>query len=252
MATIALLHGAGGRASQWDLVAPFLTDRGHEVVAVEMPCDQPAPLDAYVESVVAALAGVDGDVVLVAQSLAGLVAPIVVTRRPVAQLVLLAAMVPLPGESGGEWWGATGHAEAVAAQHLPDDSEETLFVHDVPTEVLARVGEPRSQTSTLFEDPWPLPVWPDVDTRFLLCRDDRFFPRDWLRALVHERLGIEPVEVPGSHCAYLSFPGPLAEAVLGCWADHQAGGRVRVAPGGRRPGFSATGVEDHGTAPTSG
>ena len=134
-------------------------------------------------------------------------------------MVLVAAMVPRPGESGGAWWANTGHADAVAAEELPDDSPETLFTHDVPAEVLAAAGPPRDQTSTLFEEPWPLAAWPDVPTRFLLCRDDRFFPAAWLRALVQERLGIEPVEIPGGHCAFLSQPRALALALDRCWAE---------------------------------
>src|SRR5437667_324530 len=33
----------------------------------------------------------------------------------------------------------------------------------------------RHQSGTPFEKPWPLRAWPDVPTRFLLCRNDRFF-----------------------------------------------------------------------------
>jgi pimeloyl-ACP methyl ester carboxylesterase len=86
---------------------------------------------------------------------------------------------------------------------------------------------PRDQTSTLFEEPWPLSAWPDVPTRFLLCREDRFFPAVWLRALVRERLGIEPGEVPGGHCAYLSQPAALAAALHDCWVERD---RARRAP----------------------
>ncbi len=143
---------------------------------MDLPCDQEVGLDAYVAAVVDAIGDRRGEIVLVAQSLAGLVAPLVCDKVPVDMMVLVAAMVPRPGESGGAWWANTGQAEAVAAEHLPDDSEETLFTHDVPAEVLAAEGPPRNQTSTLFEEPWPLAAWPDVPTRFLLCRDDRFFP----------------------------------------------------------------------------
>jgi hypothetical protein len=143
----------------------------------------------------------------------------VAARVPVDLVVLVAAMVPRPGESGADWWANTGHDEAIAAAGWAGQPLEALFLHDVPAEVRATVAPPRDQTSTLFEEPWPLAAWPDVPTRFLLCRDDRFFPAGWLRAVVRERLGIEPVEVPGGHCAFLSRPGELAEALARCWAD---------------------------------
>ena len=36
----------------------------------------------------------------------------------------------------------------------------------------------RAQSEMVFADLWPLQSWPDVPTRFLLCRDDRFFPAE--------------------------------------------------------------------------
>jgi pimeloyl-ACP methyl ester carboxylesterase len=89
----------------------------------------------------------------------------------------------------------------------------------VPPDVLAAASPPRDQTGTILEEPWPLPAWPDVPTRFIVCRDDRFFPRVWLRGVVVDRLGIEPDEIPGSHCAYLSQPRALADALDRCWTE---------------------------------
>jgi pimeloyl-ACP methyl ester carboxylesterase len=214
MTTFVCIHGAGGRGSYWDLVAAELAPRGHEVVAMDLPCDEEVGLAAQVDAVLDAIGGRRGDIVLVAQSLGGFIAPLVATRIPVDEIVLLAAMVPRPGETGGEWWAATGHAEAVAAQGLPDESPETLFTHDVPLDVLEAAGPPRDQTGTILEEPWPLAAWPDVPTRFLLCRDDRFFPAAWLRDVVVDRLGIEPVEIPGGHCAFLSQPRAVADALV--------------------------------------
>ena len=43
MATLALIDGGGGSAWDWHLVAPELRERGHEVVAVDLPSeDEPA------------------------------------------------------------------------------------------------------------------------------------------------------------------------------------------------------------------
>ena len=222
MATFVCIHGAGGRRSYWRLVGSELEAEGHEVVAVDLPCEEAVGLREYTNAVVEAIGPRRRDIVLVAQSLGGFIAPLVCAQVPVDLMVLIAAMVPRPGESGAEWWANTGHEQALAGQQLPDASPETLFVHDVPADVLASVGPPRDQTSTLFEEPWPLSAWPDVPTRFLLCRDDRFFPPDWLRGVVRERLGIEPTEVPGGHCAFLSQPRALAEAILRCWAERRS------------------------------
>src|SRR5260221_10113729 len=149
MATFVFTPGPGGRASYWNLVADELLPLGHEVVAMDLPCDQQVGLDAYTDAVVAAMGSRRDDLVLVAQSLGGLIAPLVSTRLPVELMVLVAAMVPRPGETGHEWWEHTGHAAAVAAQGWPDDTPVTLFVHVDPSDVLATIEPPRDQTSCL-------------------------------------------------------------------------------------------------------
>jgi pimeloyl-ACP methyl ester carboxylesterase len=211
MSTFVCLHGAGGHAAYWDLVRAELTRRGHDSIAVDLPCDEEVGLTAYRDAVIDAIGDRD-DVVIVAQSLAGLIAPLVADASPVEGIVLVTAMIPSPGESGGDWWKQTGHGEALGAQGLPEDAD--LFTQDVPLEVLQRFPEPRDQTDTLFEEPWPLPAWPDVPTRFLLCEDDLFFPPGWMADLVRARLGIEPEPIPGGHCAFLSHPVELAAALV--------------------------------------
>ena len=113
MATYALIPGAGGDAWQWHLVASELEAMGHVAVAVTLPTgDDDAGWNEYADTVAAAI-GDRRDVVLVAQSLAGFTAPLVCERRPVDLIVLLNAMIPLPGETGSDWWSNVGSGEAM-------------------------------------------------------------------------------------------------------------------------------------------
>jgi pimeloyl-ACP methyl ester carboxylesterase len=213
MATFVLLPGAGSDSWYWHLVVPDLEAAGHDVVAVDLPVtDDHAGFREYADCVVDAI-GDRRDVVLVAQSMAGFTAPLVCEHVPVTLMVLVAAMVPSPGESGGDWWTNTDHAEALGPD-APDDPVE-LFLHDVPDDV-ARVSAAHvfEQSSRPFEDPWPLDAWPAVPTRFLLCRDDRFFPPQFLRRVVRERLGMEPDEMDGGHLPALARPHELAQRLL--------------------------------------
>jgi pimeloyl-ACP methyl ester carboxylesterase len=218
MATYVLIHGSGSDSWYWHRVAPELSGRGHDVVAPDQPTgDDSAGLLEYAGAVVAAT-GERRDVVLVAQSLAGFVAPLVCEHVPVRLMVLVTAMVPRPGESPGEWFANTGWAEARRAQaeregrEVGDDVDVvTEFFHDVPEDVVAEAfirPEP-VQAETPFGQPWPLDAWPDVPTRFVLCRHDRFFPADFMRHVVHERLGIEPDELASGHLPALSQPAEL-------------------------------------------
>jgi pimeloyl-ACP methyl ester carboxylesterase len=223
MATYVLIHGAASDSWYWHLVVPRLRALGHDVVAPDLPSDDDsAGLSEYTDAVVDAIGdrADRDDLVVVAQSLGGFTAPLVCDRVPVRLMVLLAAMVPRPGERPADWWANTGFEQARREQAeregLASDAERDPmleYFHDVPPDVVAEAyarGE-RDQSGTPMEKPWPLAAWPDVPTRFLLCRDDRFFPAEFLRRAVRERLGITPDEMAGGHLPALAHPDELVE-----------------------------------------
>jgi pimeloyl-ACP methyl ester carboxylesterase len=213
-----LVPGSGGRAWYWHRVIPELRRVGHEAIAVDLPAaDESAGLADYRDAIADAT-GERDEIILVAQSMAGFSAPLVCDRRNVRLLVLVNAMVPKPGETISEWWANTGFDEArgaLAARMRWPNTEldfERDFFHDVPTDVKAEAfaaGEP-AQAEKPFLEPWPLREWPKVLTRFVQGRDDRFFPIDFQRRVVRERLGIALEEMPGGHLLALSRPYELA------------------------------------------
>jgi len=228
MATFVLIPGAGSDSWYWHLVVPELEAAGHDVIAVDLPCDDDsADFGAYTDVVVGAI-GDRTDVVLVAQSLGGFTAPLVADRVPaVRMIVLVAAMVPTPGESAGDWWENTGSGPARREQAERDgrniDGEfdpVAEFLHDVPQDLIDKGWDHVvEQSGTPFEKPWPLAAWPDVATRFLLCRQDRFFPAEFQRRIVRERLGITPDEVDSGHLPALAQPKELAGRLLAYASD---------------------------------
>ncbi|GAA3341733.1 alpha/beta fold hydrolase [Amorphoplanes nipponensis] len=185
--TYVLVPGAGGSAWYWHRLVPELRRLGQEAVAVDLPAaDDAAGLREYSDTIVLA-ASDHRDVVLVAQSMGGLSAPLACDRLSVTELVLVNAMIPAPGETGGDWWAATGQEQArreldVREGRSPDAPFDPLvtFFHDVPPDVTAEAMtvEP-AQSGTPFEEPWPLSAWPDVPTRVLSGRADRLFPVDF-------------------------------------------------------------------------
>ncbi|MFD7441881.1 alpha/beta fold hydrolase [Streptomyces sp. NPDC059909] len=230
MSTFVLIPGADGRAWYWHRVVPELRARGHEAITVDLPAQDSAGLAEHADAVAEAIGGrapgtdAGAGVVLVAQSLAGFIAPLVCERVPVDRLVLLNAMVPAPGESAAEWWAATGHAEARAdlLTRMGRGADagfdvRTDFFHDVPPEITeeALSADEAGPPAALFSRPWPLKRWPDVPTRFLQGRDDRFFPVGFQRRVVRERLGLGIEEIPGGHLVALSRPVELVRALLG-------------------------------------
>jgi pimeloyl-ACP methyl ester carboxylesterase len=203
VATFALIHGGGGSAWDWHRVAPELRERGHDPVAVDLPSeDDSAGWSEYTDTVVREVGDRSG-LVVVGHSLGGFTAPLVCARIPVELLVLVAAMIPSPGETLGDWWKNTGYEES---------GYDEVFYHDVAPELAdeARRRE-REEASKALREPWPLEAWPDTPTRYLLCRDDRMFPATWARRHARERLGIEPDEIDGGHYVTLSRPLELAQ-----------------------------------------
>lgn len=207
MANFAFIHGAGDVGWYWHLVEAELRALGHDSVAPDLPIeDDKAGLTEYATAVVNAIHD-RRDVVVVAQSFGGYTAPIVADRIGARLIVLVAAMVPSPGESAEDMFANTRWEP----ERLEDSSAHEVFYHDVPTELADEaLRRGRRQSDTPGREPWPLGAWPDIETRFVLCRNDRFFPARWLRPLVRDRLGIQPAEIDSGHCPALSRPRDLA------------------------------------------
>lgn len=214
--TFVPVHAAGDGAWSWHLVADALRTIGHDMVAVDLPADDPsADLGTYADTIVDAVAERD-DLVVVAHSFGAFTAPLVCTRVPVRALILVSAMIPRPGEPPSDWWRNTRHAEAPRTVEAGADDLE-VYYHDVPAE-LAQEALRRARnhpSERAYEQPWPLDGWPDVTTQVIMCRDDRLFPSDWMRGVVRDRLGIDAAsEVPSGHCPMLSMPEKLADRLL--------------------------------------
>ena len=202
MATFVLIHGGGGSSWDWHLVAPELHEHGHDPIAVDLPSeDTSAGWSDYVDAVVQAI-GDGSDLVVVGHSLGGFTAPLVCARVPVELLVLVAAMIPSPGELFADWWTNAGYEQS---------GYKDVFYHDVPTELAAEARRrERGENSNALKEPWPLEDWPDTPARYLLCRNDRMFPAAWARRHARERIGVDPDEIDGGHYITLSRPRELA------------------------------------------
>jgi pimeloyl-ACP methyl ester carboxylesterase len=207
MTTYALVHGAYDVGWYWHLVERDLQERGHRSVAPDLPIeDDAASLVDNAQSVVDAISAVHdgGELIVVGQSWGGYIAPIVAQLARADRLVLVAPMIPRPGETCDEMWEATGWK-------FPR-GEVDAFYHDVDPALAAEAkSRERGQSETTSREPWPLDAWPSVPTHVIIGRDDRFFPADWLRGVVRDRLGIEPDEIGCGHAVALSQPRKLVE-----------------------------------------
>lgn len=143
---------------------------------------------------------------------------------PVAELVLVAPMIPKPGETAGQWWTATGHERAIAPliqrigpmRAWGQEQMAEVFLHDVPADIADAaqdfVGEPGPG---MFGEPWPLPAWPAVPTRVLAPRDDHLFPSLFSAASPGSGSTLVVEELPGGHVPMLARSRELAARLAG-------------------------------------
>ena len=214
MATYVLIPGAGGDAWYWHIVGPLLEAAGHRAISVALPANDPeAGLDAYVAAALDSVGPLEGDAVVVGQSLGGFTAPVVAERLGAAMLVFVAAMIPKPGETAGDWWATSGFKAMWGDQEM--DAMEH-FLHDLPPTVLHEAlerGEPE-QAGRVMADPFPLAALPAIPTRGIAATNDRFFPVAFMDRLIRDRLGVEPEHVEAGHLPALANPVGLVEMLL--------------------------------------
>jgi pimeloyl-ACP methyl ester carboxylesterase len=226
LATFGLIHGAHHGAWCWRFLVPELEALGHRAVAMDLPAeDTTAGVSHYAKVAVDALAEIDDDLVLVGHSLGGIVAPLVATQRPVRHLVYLAGLVPEPGRPLADQQAETP-PELQAPSTKIDNGDGTwtrgageaarVYYHDCSDErrrfAIARL---RRQSRTPNNEPSPLLALPDVPTSYIVCRDDRAVHPDLQRRMARLQLGVQPMEIPGSHAPFLARPRALAAMLAG-------------------------------------
>ncbi len=228
-APFVLVHGAWHAGGCWRPLVEELEARGERVVTVDLPSEDPeAGLEDYAQAVVDAAAVFDEPVVVVGHSLGGLTIPLVPARRPVAGLVFVAAILPVPGEIAGAAAGSDAFSEGFddlavqqkaednGASSWPRDAAIAAFYHDVPEPLVTEaVGLLRRQEWLPVQQEWPLEAYPDVPMRYVACADDRILDPGWQVRTARERLGVDAAVLDSSHSPMLSHPAELADLLVG-------------------------------------
>lgn len=213
--TFGLVHGGAHGAWCWQRVRAELVARGHDAIAMDLPCeDAESGAAEYADVVVTALHEAEEPVVLVGHSMGGLTIPLVATLRPTRRMIFIAALLPVPGRS-------------VADQRRdePDMSfpyrggfaglRDRFFRNTAPADADWAMSRMRSQSARPLQETTPLAAWPDVPSDYIVCAEDRATNPDWACRAARERLGVEPVLLTGAdHSPFLSRPVELAELLI--------------------------------------
>jgi hypothetical protein len=146
----------------------------------------------------------------------GLTAPLVCGRLPVDRLVLLNAMIPRPGETGGEWWTATGHerARTEAARTPAGRWTDDEVTHDVRPRSWPLPPTPFAQSGTPLPSRGRYPVGPACDPS-LAAWGTTGSSRGLPGRVPPSGLGLPVEELPGGTWSSLSRRAELAERLVG-------------------------------------
>jgi pimeloyl-ACP methyl ester carboxylesterase len=228
MTTFGLVHGAYHGSWCWQQLTDVLDSRGHHVVTVDLPCEDPdAGASEYADVAIEAFRDAPDDMVLVGHSLGGLTIPVIAARRPVSRLVFVCAMLPRPGRANddvmrdepdmvlpGPADGAYAAADGSSRWHPA--AAAAYFFADCPPEVSAWAATRlRGQCWRISRERTPLEAWPAVPSSAVSGSHDLVINPDWSRRVTPSVLGVSPIEIDAGHSPFFSAPVLLADAITG-------------------------------------
>jgi Alpha/beta hydrolase family len=147
--TFVLIPGAGTDPRVYGATIEALRHHGHHGLAPPLPLDDEDAGPSDHAAAVVRAASDEADVAVVAQSLGAFAGPLVAQRLGAVALILIAPMIPRPGETAGEWWGNTGHSAAISElieRYGPmaewgQEAMAEVFLHDVDPAVARESAE---------------------------------------------------------------------------------------------------------------
>jgi hypothetical protein len=93
----------------------------------------------------------------------------------------------------------------------PAAAVEVLYPDSPPPRAAWAAAQLRRQHWRTTTEVTPLTAWPDVPATYVRCAGDAVIDADWACRAVPERLGVEPITLPGDHSPFLSRPAELAD-----------------------------------------
>jgi pimeloyl-ACP methyl ester carboxylesterase len=203
--TFCLVHGAWHDAACWDPVIEPLRALGHDVVAPDLPFHDPAAtFEVRIEPALEAIEGFADPVIAVGHSMGAGYAPSIGASRAGSLLVYLCPGLGAlregfpwpPNRADGTCEWDRDAAMASLYPRLAPEAARRLADHLRPMAPAAG-GHPRARP--------PRPA-----TAVVIGLDDELFDASSERAVAREKLGVEPIEIPGGHFPMVEDPIALA------------------------------------------
>lgn len=239
--TYLLVHGAWHGAWCWNKVIPIMTDKGYNVIAIDLPSHGNDTTNAenitfsdYVEKVTATANKIEGEIILVGHSMGGTVisqAAEILGKNKVCKLIYVDAFLPQNGES-------VSSLARMIESNLPKDSTrlsigaglvvsengktstfkpeiaDLLFYHDcsqsdrdfahknMNRQSFAPLGTPVSVSDSIYGA---------IPKFYILCTESR----DLDKSILPARVKCEKVvKLKSGHSPFFSKPRQLAKLLM--------------------------------------
>jgi pimeloyl-ACP methyl ester carboxylesterase len=218
MATFCLIHGSWHDGYSWEPLRRPLEERGHDVVAPDLPIDDPmTSWQERVEPALRALDGVEGPVAVVPHSGASGYGALVAARLDDPLLVYLCPRLnpfPTPPRAPEHFRpGFPFPPRRPDGAHVWEREAAIAAMYPrLPRSVAEELAD-RLRPTAPPSDEFPLDGHPDVPTALIYAAEDEFFEPEWERFMARELLGVEPIEIPGGHFPMVEDPERLADVL---------------------------------------
>jgi pimeloyl-ACP methyl ester carboxylesterase len=230
--TIVLVHGAWADSSSWGRVIDRLRAGGSPVVAVANPLQG---LTSDTDYLSAALAAIDGPIVLVGHSYGGaLISNVDATAFDLRALVYVAGFIPQAGETVGELAGQSTPPLPLVPTEVPDGVEVIIdpaafpaaFAGDLDDTSAARLAIVQRPANTrAVSEAATQEAYRVVPSWVIVTRDDQAINPELQRRMAY-RTGGPIVEVDASHAVMVSRPDVVVDVIA--QAAHRADARVHA------------------------
>jgi pimeloyl-ACP methyl ester carboxylesterase len=192
-----------------------LRERGHDVVAPDMPFDDPRlTFEERARPAMDALEGVDGAVV-VGHSVASAEAPIVAAKRDAALVVYLCprfgSFEPPPGAPAAFQETLTFPPRGADDRMIWEPEAALAQMYGRLEPETARGLAARLRPSATPVGDYPLTEHPAIPAALVYGSYDEFFRPEWERFVAREMLGVEPIELATGHFPMVEDPDGLVQ-----------------------------------------
>lgn len=216
---VVLVHGAFVDGSGWRGVYDALTARGYRVSIVQNPLTS---LEDDVAATTRVLAMQSGPTILVGHSWGGTVITEAGVHPNVVGLFYVSALAPDAGETTARQYEGHPAATEFVIDAGPDgygfvrpDRFQSGFAADLDNADAAFLRDSQLPIRmSAFETRLTNAAWRSRPSWAIIPREDLAFGEGMLLAMAR-RIGATIVEIPGSHAAFITQAGPIAEVIDG-------------------------------------